>query len=35
MEKMGERAKSWSIPMLVLKNDNKKLFHEYMVEQLE
>jgi len=32
---MDKRAESWSIPMLVLKNSDKKLFYEYVVEQLE
>ena len=32
---MGERAKPRPTPMLVLKDNKEKLFHEYIVEQLE
>jgi len=34
-ERIGERAKSWSMPTLVLNKGKEKLFHEYVVDQLE
>ena len=32
---MGDKAKPWSTPMLVLNNREEKPFHVYVVEQLE
>ena len=29
------RAEPWPTPMLVLKDSDENLFHEYMVERLE
>ena len=34
-EIIGDRAKPWSTPILVLNNREEKLFYEYIVEQLK
>ena len=34
-ERIGERAESWSMLTLVLNKEEEKLFHEYVVDQLE
>ena len=34
-ERIGERAKLWSTPMLVLNAGDEKLFQVYVVDRLE